>query len=384
MTTEIRFGKPSEREELLDFINYVFGYNGTSGDFLTLIPHYYQPEGRPAEQNLLLLEDGKIRAAVGTFQHSLTVCDESLRVMWIGNVAVHPRRRGEGYMKQLMHRAIDLAKESHTDFMALGGHRHRYLHFSFDKIGTEVLFSLHDHTVRRCFGTQRTSRLALREVKETDTALLQQILRDYETKPVHATRPVDRLHVYLTSHHARLLALTEQGEYRGYAIVDNDHVKELHLSSPDLMGDLLVAIYDGLGLRSLHLHLPVYAYAEIDQLQKYWERYSMDSVRSVSVLCYRSVLRAYLKLKLATESLPNGSLSLQINGANGVEHLRVTVENGACEVTPCDPSECALTLEHTEAMRLLFSPYCPLRSTLPFHARLWFPLPFWIDHVEHF
>lgn len=384
MATEIRFGKPSEREELLDFINYVFGFNGISSDFLTLIPHYFQPEGQPAEQSLMLLEDGKLRAVVGTFCHELRVCDDSLKVLWIGNVAVHPRRRGAGYMKQLMQRAIDHAKSINADFMALGGHRHRYLHFTFDKIGSEVLLSLADHTMRRCFGDCRTSRLALREVTEQDTDLLRRILLDYESKPVHALRPASRLHVYLTSQHNRLFALTEQGEYRGYALVDNDHIKEFHLDSPDLTSDFLIAIFDGLHLRALHLHLPPYAQAEIAHLQPYWERYSLDSVRSISVLCYRSVLQAYLKLRLATEPLPNGSLSLEINGANGVERLRVTVENGNCEVLPCSPSECALTLEHSEAMSLLFSPYCPLRSTLPFHARLWFPLPFWIDHPEHF
>ena len=49
METKIYKGRGNgiDREDYLDFINYVFGFNGNDTDFLKLLPKLYKPEYQP-------------------------------------------------------------------------------------------------------------------------------------------------------------------------------------------------------------------------------------------------------------------------------------------------------------------------------------------------
>ena len=86
-------------EELIDFLNYVFGMNGADSGFYRLLPKLYKPENRPEDYNYVVLEDGKLRAAVGAYPIELEVAGHVLRGAGIGSVAVHPFHRRKGYME---------------------------------------------------------------------------------------------------------------------------------------------------------------------------------------------------------------------------------------------------------------------------------------------
>ena len=122
-------------DDYLDFINYVFGFNGDSSDFKKLLPKLYKYEYEPAVNSFVALEDGKFRAAVGAFDHDMSVCGTRIKTRGIGNVAVHPYFRGCGYMKKLMNMALDDMIEEGIDLSVLGGRRQRYHYFSYDKLG---------------------------------------------------------------------------------------------------------------------------------------------------------------------------------------------------------------------------------------------------------
>ena len=65
-------------EELIDFLNYVFGMNGADSGFYRLLPKLYKPENRPEDYNYVVLEDGKLRAAVGAYPIELEVAGHVL------------------------------------------------------------------------------------------------------------------------------------------------------------------------------------------------------------------------------------------------------------------------------------------------------------------
>ena len=68
-------GNASMHDEYIDFINYVFGFNGRDRDFPKLLPKLYRREDDPAGNSYVLTENGRIRAAVGAFdQNAVASC----------------------------------------------------------------------------------------------------------------------------------------------------------------------------------------------------------------------------------------------------------------------------------------------------------------------
>ena len=51
-------------DDYIDFINYVFGMNGTSEGFPKLLPKLYKPEYHPCENNYVVTVDGKLKSAI--------------------------------------------------------------------------------------------------------------------------------------------------------------------------------------------------------------------------------------------------------------------------------------------------------------------------------
>ena len=95
-------GNSAMREDYIDFINYVFGFNGTKDDFVKLLPKLYKPEYLPCENNYVVTEDGKLKAAIGVYPRELDVMGTKLKFHGVGNVAVHPYSRSKGYMRELL------------------------------------------------------------------------------------------------------------------------------------------------------------------------------------------------------------------------------------------------------------------------------------------
>ena len=136
-------GSPEDNEEYVDFINYVFGFNGNDRSFYKLLPKLFG-EGRDAASVTYFVKDerGKMLSAVGAFPLDMVICGEQVRARGIGNVAVHPRHRGKGYMIDAMGAALDAMTEEGVCLSILSGKRTRYDHFGFEKCGTESVYAV--------------------------------------------------------------------------------------------------------------------------------------------------------------------------------------------------------------------------------------------------
>ena len=124
--TEFCRGRSQDQEEIIDFINMVFSQNSVPHDFKTLLPKLYSDDADTGCCHFLAKEDGKIRAVVGLFPTQLHVGERRLKLGHIGSVSVHKYSRGKGYMKKLMHMAIEAAKAEGMDALVLGGLKNRY------------------------------------------------------------------------------------------------------------------------------------------------------------------------------------------------------------------------------------------------------------------
>ena len=121
--------------DYMNCINLVFGFTTPEQKFEGLLPKLYREDRRPQDSNYVVTEDGKLVAAVGAYDHEITVCGIKIPCRGIGNVAVDPETRGKGYMKATMNAALeDMIKEG-IALSTLGGRRQRYQYFSYDKAG---------------------------------------------------------------------------------------------------------------------------------------------------------------------------------------------------------------------------------------------------------
>ena len=369
-------GTPEMFDEYVDFINYVFGFNGNSSDFKKLLPKLYQYDYNPAGNSYVAVEKGKIKAAIGAFDHDLSVCGEYLKTRGIGNVAVHPYERSRGFMKKLMNMAIDDMVADGVVLSVLGGRRQRYNYFSYDKLGPVFAMSFNSDNIRHTFGADRKPFFSFRKVDGKDQSVLDSIKALSESKPLYAIRDREKYYEILVSWRMAVYEILREEKFAGYCIVDDTSVYEILLlpEFEDKFAFCVRDLFDHLGRGSLRVKLPLYLDGYISQIAAIGESYSVDTAKSFSVLNFRKVCSTFMKLKATYSKLPDGELCLSIDGRGGKEKILLSVKEGVPSVTDTDRDP-DLELGHLEAMNLLFAIYSVPREKLPDHARLWLPLP---------
>ncbi len=375
-------GNISMQDDYMDFINYVFGFNGAQQDFYKLLPKLYKPEFDPCASSYVTLEDDRIKAAVGAFDLDLRVCGEQIKCRGIGNVAVHPFSRSKGYMKKLMQMSIDDMLADGVELSVLGGRRQRYNYFSFEKCGPSYSFTVNADNMRHVFGKERTHRFELRRLTPDDKASLAAIARLSNDSPCHIERDESKLYDILTSWFAvPLVAYDKDGNFAGYAIANKkDSISEVRTVRESDLTDMIICIYDMMGQPAISITLPPFRAEAVETLLGFCEGYQGGINELYSVLNYQKVCSAFMKLKTTYEPLPDGELVLDIEGRAGREKLLFAVKNGVPSVTPTE-RDADFALTHLEAMSVIFGGIAPRRN-LPAFARVWFPLPIWVYNAD--
>ncbi len=375
-------GDISMQDDYMDFINYVFGFNGSIQDFYKLLPKLYKPEYDPCASSYVTFEGDKIKAAVGSFDMELVVCGEAVKCRGIGNVAVHPFSRSKGYMKKLMELAIEDMIADGVELSVLGGRRQRYNYFSYEKCGPSYSFTVNADNMRHIFGKEREHRFEIRRLEPNDTASLSAIAKLSDDSPCHAVRDGSKLFDILTSWRAvPLVAFDRNGNFAGYAIANKkDSISEIRPVNEADLADMITCIYDMMAQPSITVTLPPFRAESVETLLSICEGYHGGINEMYSVLNYKKVCDSFLRLKATYEALPDGELVLDINGRAGREKLLFSVKNGVPSVTDTD-RDADFTLTHLEAMSVIFGGLARRRE-LPAFARIWFPLPIWVYNAD--
>lgn len=400
--TNITFGRgrADQFDEYIDFINYVFGFNGNEQDFPKLLRKLYRPELNPAGNSFIAMEDGKIKAAVGAFPGEIRVCDQTLKIIGIGNVSVHPYSRSKGYMKKLMTMAVDDMIAQGADLSALSGQRQRYNYFSYDYTGTVYNYTVDTTNLRHCYGNAPLN-VTMTEVLPEDNDALDFIAALMEKSPYVAVRSREELYPILRSWEAIPYLFTEGDRKVGYCVLQGNAVTEISAARDADFPAMVRAVVAQ--LKRADFQLPDFqpGYAQI--LESICSQLKITSKEMFSVLNYKHVLEAFLRLKATYTTLPDGEMTVLIHGRAGDEHLHIAVKDSAIFVEDCADSvesidaatlaaditgsttsstaqhyAPSLELSHLEALRYFFSPDCVARRTAPDFVKVWFPLPLWI------
>jgi len=370
-------------DEYMDFINYVFGFNGNSSDFKKLLPKLYKYEYDPAGNSYVAVENGKLKSAIGAFDHDISVCGEYIKTRGIGNVAVHPYERSRGFMRKLLNMSIDDMINDGVVLSVLGGRRQRYNYFGYDKLGAEIELYFNSDNMRHTFGQTRERLFSFKKVGPADSGILESIKALSESKPFYALRDPARYYEILVSWKAKVYAVYAGEEFAGYCILKDTTVTEVLLadSYKNEFAAFARDLFDELDSGKLKIILPVYLSGYIAQVRTLAEDYAVEAGKSFCVLDYCKVTSAFMKLAAEYMRLPDGELTLDVDGRAGRENITLSVKDGVPSVERTEKTA-DLKLGHLEAMNLLFAPYDPARLTLPDFARVWFPLPLWIYSAD--
>lgn len=370
-------GYPEMYDDLMDFMNYVFGFNGNSSDFKKLLPKLYNPECDPCHANYVVTENGKLKAAIGAFDSVLNVGGEELICRGIGNVAVHPYSRSKGYMIDCMNMALSDMIRDGVDYSILGGQRQRYGYFGFDAIGPEYHVSINPTNLRHIFRDVPFTELEIRDVNADDAELLDKMYALHNTRPEHTVRPREKFFDIARSWRAPVRAILKNGEFIGYFVSD---LKELTLVNMDDFNDVIRNYVQKYG--KVNMSIPAWDNAAIEAAMKLCEYSEIGTCDMFNIFNYKKVVGALLKFKTTVEEIADGTLTLFIHGYAGDCKIKLTVENNTASVEDWD-GECDFELEHKEAMQLIFGLHSPYTRKLSPAIRSWFPLPLYVESADH-
>lgn len=371
-------------EDFMGLINLTFGFTTPETQFLGLLPKLYREEYRPQDSNYVVVEDGTLCAAVGAYDHSVTVCGETLTCRGIGNVAVHPDHRSKGYMKMAMEAAIDDMIEDEIAISSLGGRRQRYQYFSYDRCGPCYNFTFNHDNLRQVFKDTTAPFDGYRVITDARDPMIPAIHAIAHKGKFSPNRPMDRFLDICNTWHCKLIAVTHGGALKGYAVAHNgDNIIEVRAADPADFLPLLRTLLVNSGGNAIQLCLPPFEHEAIAGLAPVCEGVTEGCSMMYTVLNYQKVIRAFLRLKASYTKLPDGEISLFIEGRGGPERLRITVRNQYVTVEPIHHSVAVdLALTHMNAMNVLFAPVSPMRNNLPPLFREWFPLPLWVYRAD--
>ena len=371
--------------DFMELINVCFNFTTPEQKFEGLLLKCYREEYRPQDQNYVVIENGVATAAVGAYDHEITVCGRNIPCRGIGNVGVHPDHRSKGYMKIAMNKALEDMKKDGIVLSTLGGRRQRYQYFGFDKAGPQYVFTISRDNIRHVYG-DFSSPYEVSFITDPADPVIDDILRISAKCPFNPVRPREKYLDIANSWKARLLVFTDpsdNGLFVGYCVMDkNNSLSEIRTDRDEDFMKAIRSVFAYLN-EGFSINIPSFdiAYASALSLIAEWHTYGSSMM--YNILNYTKAIDAFMALKLTYASLPDGKLTLKIHGFAGDETISIAVKNGAHTVeavsgdTPAD-----LELSHLEATELLFCTVSPAREIKDPLVRAWFPLPIYMYRAD--
>ena len=366
------------REDYIDFANYVFGFNGADRSFEKLLPKLFKEGTNTAEDTFFVKEGERLAACVGSFPIEYSILGEKLPVRGIGNVAVHPRDRSKGDMKECMYAALDEMVKEGVAFSVLSGRRHRYNHFGYVKCGASMGYSVSRKNLSYVIADDYEPTISMRRLERDDPAL-DELSAIWHARPFHCTRPREMLYDILISWQSEPFGFFEDGKLVGWVIVKGDNVWEC-IADPKYIPDMLVL------LSRIYWHLcyqiPYHDTDIADAIFPYAETSITEPELGFNILDYERVLSLLLRLKATYEPLLDGETVVEINGYAKTERLKIAVLGGVPTVEATDEAPDTV-FTHLDAMRAFFIDNAPERKHFSPVVRSWLPLPIYIYHADN-
>lgn len=247
--TTCTWGTPEDKNDLIDFIDYVFSKAARPHDFATLLPKLYGENGDAAAHHIIVREERRVAATIVAYPVRMCVDGEEILTLGIGSVSVHPRARGKGYMTLMMDTLDKRAAETGAVMAVLGGRRQRYEYFGFQKTGLTMQAHLNTANVRHALRDTDVSGYSLVPMEQAHVPAALAIQR---AQPCYCCRTETNFLDVLRSWNAQPLALTKDGALIGCCTVNGGDVGELLLTDEAHAPYALKLLSERFGQLTLH------------------------------------------------------------------------------------------------------------------------------------
>ena len=373
--TEYLVASPADRDDCLDFGNFVFSQAHAPHDFKQLLPKVYGDSVNCAVEakHFIARRDGRIRAMVANYPVTQRFSDRRLNIGFVGTVSVHPYARGEGHMKHLMADMYADAQAQGFDLLVLGGQRQRYGYFGFNAAGICLRFTVTATNLRHCTANVDSSDVTFSDLTEDRPAEVEWAYALAQSQPFFAERPRERFLDIMHSWRSRFRLISVGGKPVGYVM---GAVVELVLTDENLLPKVLKALFAADGLNSVEIAVAPCQKERAAILSGLCENCKLTSMELANVLNWPKVIETLLAMKAGYETLQDGCAALAVDG----ETYTIRVENNVPSVT-CG-GEAELSLTKLQAEQLLFGVE-GLAIPHPLF-RNWLPLPFYMSSADTF
>ncbi len=224
---EKRWATPEDKNDIIDFIDFVFSKAHRPHDFATLLPKLYGKDADTTAHHFLIKEDGKLLAAILAYPVEMTIAGERFMSIGVGSVSTHPRARGRGFMDDLLAAVDAHAGEVGADFAVLGGLRQRYGYYGYDLAGCHLTSSLLVHNAQHAWRDVNASDLSLISMTESH---VNEALALHAAQPSFCARPRDAFLAILRSWENQPMAILRGAEIIGYAVLSPSGTSVLELT----------------------------------------------------------------------------------------------------------------------------------------------------------
>ena len=368
-------GTPADRDEIIDFANYVFSQAHVSHDFKILLPKTYDDAAQGIEEwHYLAKQDGRIRALVADRPLKLHVQDSVLYAGCVGTVSVHKYSRGEGLMKYLMRWMLEEEKKKGFDMMILGGQRQRYNYFGFEQAGFVFAYDVSEASLRHTLAGQPEHSVYFHELSE-DNAAEFAFARDVCCRQmVYGERPADEFMRIMHNWNSRCRVVYVDGVLTGCVMGDG---MEICLTDDGLLPWVLNAMLAESGRQNICVKAAPFERERVELLSKISAGRSIQSVEMINILNWEKVLNTLLKLKASYAKLHDGCVRMKMDGKT----YRIRVSENVPSVEETD-EKADVELSHMEAQRRLLNMENMCIPDDVFGD--WAPLPFNISPADTF
>ena len=227
---EIYWAAPGEKQEIIEFIDYVFSKAHRPHDFATLLPKLYGEHGDAAKHHIVVREEGKIVATLVCYPVKMHAGGKEYMTVGIGSVSTHPCARGRGYLGQMMALADARAKELGAAVGVLGGQRQRYEYYGFQHGGYQLRAQLEKVNVRHALAGVSTEGF---EAVPMDQSHVSAAAKLMQRQCCYCERSEEAFMTILGTWYNAPFALLKNGVFAGYGALrknaDSSHIAELVL-----------------------------------------------------------------------------------------------------------------------------------------------------------
>ena len=374
-------GTKNDEKELISTLDEVF-FSEEDTRFLTLLPKLYKEQYNPAENNVILKEDGVIKAAIGCYPINVTAAGRKLRIMGIGNVAVTKDCRRKGYMIELMNMALEKMIAEGYDYSLLGGQRQRYEYFGYVPAGSGINFTINKGNIRHVRSGNTETDFTAELLKENDADAIAKIKALYDKMPFRAERKEDEMYDILCSWGCLPYVVYCGGEFKGYFVMKQGYTAEIKAVNTEDLLDIILCIIKTSGNESVSFTVPVYDTETCDFMAKRCCGMAVCHVEQLNIFNYAKFIEAFLTIKAERINLCSGTLNVLVHGSAKDEKLAITVDGKTVTVAETDATP-DVELDNLEAVAFFAGNYAVKRISLPAFAQNWFPVDFFMHGQDN-